>query len=211
MTSHIAQNPTKFAWIGGRLALDFANTTSWEPAGPRNERLLTLQDLLDWGRDAALIFPERHAASLDHARRNPLAAQRALERALLVRELLHRLFTPIADGHRPDAQLVAAFNDQLPRSLARLRLSTDADALVWADGADDLDTVIHQVMWSAAKILSSPDRQRLRRCANDACGWHFVDESRNHMRKWCEMRECGNRAKARRHYARRRNRASRPS
>jgi predicted RNA-binding Zn ribbon-like protein len=211
MTSRIQPHQSRFAWIGGRLALDFANTTSWEPSGPRNERLLTLQDLLDWGLDAGLLTLGRHAALAAAARRSPPAARRAFERALLIRELLHRLLTATADGERPDADLVAAFNDQLPRSLAHLRLSAAADALVWEDSPDDLDAVIHQVIWSAANILSSTDRQRLRRCANDACGWHFVDESRNHMRKWCEMRECGNRAKARRHYARRRNRTTEPS
>jgi predicted RNA-binding Zn ribbon-like protein len=32
------------------------------------------------------------------------------------------------------------------------------------------------------------------------CGWLFVDESRNGSRRWCSMKDCGNRAKARRHY-----------
>jgi predicted RNA-binding Zn ribbon-like protein len=39
-------------------------------------------------------------------------------------------------------------------------------------------------------------------CSN--CHWLFVDRSRNRTRVWCDMRVCGNRAKARRHYARRR-------
>jgi len=29
-----------------------------------------------------------------------------------------------------------------------------------------------------------------------------VDESRNGSRRWCSMKDCGNRAKARRHYHR---------
>jgi predicted RNA-binding Zn ribbon-like protein len=35
----------------------------------------------------------------------------------------------------------------------------------------------------------------------------FLDHSRNHSRKWCDMSSCGNRAKARRHYQRKREAA----
>jgi predicted RNA-binding Zn ribbon-like protein len=38
-------------------------------------------------------------------------------------------------------------------------------------------------------------RGRLRHCANPACRWLFVDESKNHSRVWCEMATCGSRAK----------------
>jgi len=40
--------------------------------------------------------------------------------------------------------------------------------------------------------------------ATDGCGWLFLDETRNRSRRWCSMKDCGNRAKARRHYRRRR-------
>jgi predicted RNA-binding Zn ribbon-like protein len=43
----------------------------------------------------------------------------------------------------------------------------------------------------------------VRECSGDTCGWLFVDTSRNHSRRWCDMEDCGNRAKARRHYLRR--------
>jgi predicted RNA-binding Zn ribbon-like protein len=38
---------------------------------------------------------------------------------------------------------------------------------------------------------------RLKVCPADDCQWAFYDHSRNHSRTWCEMEECGNRAKAR--------------
>ncbi|HJU89842.1 MAG TPA: CGNR zinc finger domain-containing protein [Gemmatimonadaceae bacterium] len=197
-----------FEWVGGRLALDFTNTASWGGQQPHGERLIAFSDLLDWGRDAGVIAPERHQRLRADAESRPGSSYRALERARLVRELLHRLLTAVADHAEPDPALVAAFNHQLTQSLAQLRLSDAADALRWIERDQDLDSVLHPVIWSAAQILSSSDRQRLRRCANDNCGWLFVDQSRNHKRKWCEMRECGNRAKAARYYARHRNRPS---
>jgi predicted RNA-binding Zn ribbon-like protein len=48
----------------------------------------------------------------------------------------------------------------------------------------------------------SPDR--LRRCDDDGCGWLFLDTTRNHSRRWCSSGDCGNRDRARRHYARNR-------
>ena len=48
--------------------------------------------------------------------------------------------------------------------------------------------------------LVSGDRELIRQCEDDACGWLFVDRSRGGRRRWCSMADCGNRAKARRHY-----------
>lgn len=43
---------------------------------------------------------------------------------------------------------------------------------------------------------------RLRPCANDECQLFLLDRSRANRARWCSMAVCGNRAKARRHYAR---------
>lgn len=208
MTTAISQRDSRFAFVGGRLALDFTNTRAWDPTGPDEERLLTFADVLDWGQAAGAIDVDRYRSLADLAAKNPVASSRALERARLARELLHRLLVEVIAGASPSPMLVGALNDCLARALARLRLAASADALEWSGEDHDLDAVLHPVIWSAAQLLASPspDRALLRRCANPTCGWLFVDESRNGLRKWCEMRECGNRAKARRHYARRRNR-----
>jgi hypothetical protein len=49
-----------------------------------------------------------------------------------------------------------------------------------------------------------PDRERLRTCANQDCGWLFIDESRNQSRVWCAMGTCGSRAKMTRYRRRKR-------
>ena len=57
---------------------------------------------------------------------------------------------------------------------------------------------------SALTILG--DRRELSRvkmCPGENCGWLFIDETRNARRRWCSMETCGNRAKASRHYHRR--------
>jgi predicted RNA-binding Zn ribbon-like protein len=61
------------------------------------------------------------------------------------------------------------------------------------------------VVRSAADLLTSERVVRVRECAAEDCAWLFVDTSRGPRRKWCDMSTCGNRAKARRYYARHRS------
>ena len=56
---------------------------------------------------------------------------------------------------------------------------------------------------SALSLMSSANLRRLKICPN--CDWLFLDRSRNSSRLWCDMTVCGNRAKAKRHYRRRRD------
>jgi predicted RNA-binding Zn ribbon-like protein len=67
-----------------------------------------------------------------------------------------------------------------------------------------LDRPLWPLVWDAAALLTSDRRDWVRRCADDHCGWMFLDLSRQRTRRWCSMEDCGNGAKARRHYARQR-------
>jgi predicted RNA-binding Zn ribbon-like protein len=63
--------------------------------------------------------------------------------------------------------------------------------------------VLWPVSWSAAELLTHGPLDRIRECPGQGnCGWLFLDVSKNASRRWCDMRVCGNRAKARRHHAR---------
>ena len=65
---------------------------------------------------------------------------------------------------------------------------------------DALECMLCPVVRDAADLLTSRELERVGRCADERCGWLFVDTSRNRSRRWCSMESCGNRAKARRHY-----------
>ena len=83
------------------------------------------------------------------------------------------------------------------------RLVDYGELLLWSlDGGDRLADPLWPVLWDAAALLTSANLQRLGRCDDEHCGWVFLDHSRNRSRRWCAMEDCGNRAKARRHYAR---------
>ena len=73
---------------------------------------------------------------------------------------------------------------------------------LWAEGGKALDCVIWPIARSAADLLTEGPLAAIRRCEGRDCGWIFLDTSRNRTRRWCDMRICGNRAKARRHHER---------
>jgi predicted RNA-binding Zn ribbon-like protein len=60
------------------------------------------------------------------------------------------------------------------------------------------------VLHACAGLLTSRKRNRIRECQADNCAWLFMDHSRNQSRRWCDMKVCGNREKARRFYRRNR-------
>ncbi|MEM7300202.1 MAG: CGNR zinc finger domain-containing protein [Pseudomonadota bacterium] len=65
---------------------------------------------------------------------------------------------------------------------------------------------------AASTISILADRRewnRLKRCPGENCGWLFIDETKNSRRTWCSMESCGNRAKAARHYQRKKLAAAR--
>jgi predicted RNA-binding Zn ribbon-like protein len=65
------------------------------------------------------------------------------------------------------------------------------------------------VIRSALDVLTSADAARVRVCAERTCSWLFLDETKNGARRWCDMKICGNRNKARRFRRRARRRATR--
>ncbi|MFJ5043453.1 MULTISPECIES: CGNR zinc finger domain-containing protein [unclassified Streptomyces] len=59
------------------------------------------------------------------------------------------------------------------------------------------------VAW--AELVLTGQIHRLKRCAEHTCRGAFWDASKNHSRRWCSMRLCGNRTKSRRYTARMRD------
>jgi hypothetical protein len=49
---------------------------------------------------------------------------------------------------------------------------------------------------SLLRASARPSWPRFKACRGADCRWVFVDGSRNSSRRWCDMAECGNRAKS---------------
>lgn len=207
VTSPASRVPDRlpFEWLGGRLCLDFVNTVSWGGVERRNERLQSYGDLIRWAREAGLLTPTAAARLTRAAEAAPARAARALADAHALREALHQVFAARAAGRAPPSDATATLNRFLGRALGRLRLRAAADGCSWTfpEESDEPDRVLWPVAWSAAELLTSDDAGAIRMCAGERCGWLFLDRSRNRSRRWCDMRVCGNAAKVRRFYARR--------
>jgi predicted RNA-binding Zn ribbon-like protein len=88
--------------------------------------------------------------------------------------------------------------------LSGARLAWGAGELTWSIGREfDALDLLKPIVVSAAELMTGPRAGRVKQCQDDrGCGWLFVDESRAQNRRWCSMGDCGNRAKANRHYER---------
>jgi predicted RNA-binding Zn ribbon-like protein len=67
------------------------------------------------------------------------------------------------------------------------------------DGSDPVAEALARLVEPVAELVAGGRTERLRVCASETCRWVFYDVSRAGKRVWCDMRTCGNRAKARRH------------
>jgi predicted RNA-binding Zn ribbon-like protein len=190
--------------IAGKLCLDFANTVDWHRSDHPEERLTDYGQLVSWARAQRLLSKDGARRLLDRAGREPDAAASVLRRALKLRDAIYDIFTAPVLGKPVDERDLEILNAGLSQAMrgARLEVRDEHISWGWQDG-DGFDCMLWPVLRSAADLLASEDRERVGQCADDrGCGWLFFDASRNRSRRWCNMEDCGNRAKARRHYAR---------
>jgi predicted RNA-binding Zn ribbon-like protein len=194
----------QYDFESGELCLDFANTNDWHASENPQERLHDYSDLISWGEGAGILSADRAERLRRLAARLPEEASAAYEHAIELREALFRLFSAISNGDRVDRGDLAILNTTLDSALGHQEITTSPDGFAWSwDDDPDLERVVWPVARSAADLLTSDLQRRVRRCEDDrGCGYLFIDTSRNRSRRWCSMESCGNRAKARRHYAR---------
>lgn len=187
-----------FELSGGNLALDLVNTVVSRGRTEPRELLGSYADLVNWSRQVGLVDRAGADHLLAEARRHPRRAAQALRRAVDLRETVHALFSG-ADPGDDGLQRLQRYAEQVSRHRQLLR---DGRRVVWRWRQEGLSWMLWPVVDAATTLLTSRQRDRVRVCAADTCRWVFVDNSRRGNRRWCDMSVCGNRAKARRHYAR---------
>ena len=196
----------------GNLALDFTNTLDWRTRRDPVEMLREYRDLLRFALAAKALGPRPAARLLAWSARHPARARRALVRAIRVREAVAAVFQAVARGRPVPARALAALERACRDAFAARALRADRGHArwTWRDADPDPDRLTREVALTAERLLLGA-RPPVRECAGAGCGWLFLDTSRNHTRRWCSMRSCGNREKARRFYRRRRARPRGPS
>jgi predicted RNA-binding Zn ribbon-like protein len=183
-------------WLGGRPALDFANTLR-ERWRRRVECLVTPADLSRWLVTGGLAAHE-------------LAVSRAvLEEARELREAIDAAVAAALGGTPAPPAAIARIDDWLVHAGARPQLALGeggVPVLGERAPADSARRALGTIALDAAAMLGTPaERERIRICASDTCSARFYDRSPAGRRRWCSMIACGNEAKARRHRARSRS------
>lgn len=193
---------SKFKFIGGSICLDFVNTVGgWISSGAKRdyadrilgEKFENLGDLAEWGRLAGIVT----ATEARDLAGDPGTA--LLDQAIWFREALYRVAKSLVEGWAPPAADLELVNREIAAAETHRRLAFSHGKLVrtWND-ASASKRILWTVAESASELLPSPEAASLRQCPGEECGWLFLDTSRNHARRWCQMKICGNRAKVRR-------------
>jgi len=188
-----------FEFVGGSVALDFANTLGGMHTAPTHEHLVEYKDLVEFGRRAGTLTPSQARRLIDEAERQPSRAVAVLRRAISLRETIWRVFDAFAKNARAEPSDLATIHTEELAVLRHARIQQSGSGIDY-DWSDELllDRPLWAIARSAADLLRSKDVAQVRECGSETCEWLFVDRSRNHTRRWCDMNDCGNRAKVRR-------------
>ena len=203
MVESTAQTPI-FDFTGNWLCLDFVNTINDRPTPHPREMLNSYHDLVAWSQQAHIVTDNEAQHLLEKAAHHPKDASAILQRAIALREAIHDTFSAIAEDASPVEANLTLFNTELAAAMSRARIVPKANGFVWdwAGSEDALEYILWMVARSAAELLISGELHDVRICSAPDCKWLFLDTSKNHSRRWCDMKGCGNRAKVRRHYER---------
>ena len=192
-----------FDLTGGLLCLDFANTVDDRTEVHPQELLNSYNDLVSWSEQAHVLTEQEAQRLLEKAARRPSEASRVLKRAVAIREAIFRIFKAVAEDASPEDEDLVSLSAAVADAQNHAQIVLKANGFIWnwAGNAGDLDRMLWPVVRSAADFLTSDELDTVRVCASDSCNWLFLDTSKNHSRRWCNMKSCGNREKARRFYS----------
>jgi predicted RNA-binding Zn ribbon-like protein len=191
----------KLSLVGGRTCLDFTNTVSVRDSDQFRDHLESYGDLLHWAVHAGILTAKQAGDLSSEADRDQKSAGSAFQRAIELREVIFRIFSAIAAGRAPSDEDLGLYNQHFSAAMSRASVTRENGRYaIGFDGSRALDGMLAPIAWSAAELLRDPASARVKECDGETCGWLFLDTSKNHSRRWCEMRDCGNRAKAHRHY-----------
>ena len=196
----------EFQLVAGHLALDFANTLDYryDP-----DRLIDLfpsyERFLVFSRQSKVITTAQMRKLLDGL--SEFDSQRVLKVVIELREALYFLILSAVHGRVPDESHLRALNRFLSeaRSVDEVGWHKRRFVRSFRDVTERPDGPLRQIIEAAVVLITSADIDNVRECSEKTCRWFFLDRSRNHSRRWCDMQLCGNRSKAKRFYARTRN------
>jgi len=201
-------NAAPFNLCAGHPVLDLVNTLDnrFQADGP-TELLPDYEALLRFTEQSGLLGSAEVRALAQRIGRNE--AERATDSARELREAAANALYAAAEGTAvlPTDLRKLARHFQSARQRQELIWAPSGEgskfAWQWGSSATEADLPVWILSLQTAALLTSNAVSRLRACGSETCRWLFLDTSKNHTRRWCDMKICGNRMKARRFQARR--------
>jgi predicted RNA-binding Zn ribbon-like protein len=190
-----------FEMVAGDVSLDLVNTLDFRFRESGAEELLeSYDDLLRFMTQSGLLS-SAEARGLEGA---DAERERVLGQVKELREALAAVLYAWVGGEEALAANVSVLEGYFTQASCRRRLMARGSRLVWS--WEEVRGTVAAPLWllaqAAADLMVSERIGQLRTCSADACRWLFLDTSKNHSRRWCDMKVCGNRMKARRFQAR---------
>lgn len=193
---------------GGAACLDLVNTALNDEL--LVERLHSYTDLLILTQRLSLLDIDTLAALKRLAEQDPGQAELILLEAREVRHSMLALFAALARGQLQQTtdSVLTPFNSHINEALSKREFFPQGDKveMKWSCPQKDLMQAVWVFSLSAYDLLTTKDQHLIKQCA--ACAWFFLDETKNHRRKWCDMQTCGTNQKARRYYQRKKQASS---
>ena len=190
--------------VGGSPCLDFINTEGAVRNGPP-ERIDSYPTLLSWSVLAGVLSEEEAERTMVTTKARPALSTSVFDRAIKLREALYGIISATVRGDPAAAADRAVFDAELTVARSHQRLVPIDNGWGWEFEGAGADAMLWRLAADASDLLTSSDVDRVRECSGDTCSWLFVDRSRNRSRRWCDMADCGNRAKARRFYSKKKD------
>lgn len=176
---------------GGMLCLDFVNTISNRNKPVLLDYLIGMKELLEWYNRMDIISAKMSHTLERLAKGYPQKAAIVFDKCIVLRELMLRLFTAAIHRKAPDPSDLQLFNTYVADTYTNIEVSWKPSLrqgeLLF--NAPALEQLIWWLVKSALELYTGNGLQQVRQCP--ACGWLFLDKSRNGSRKWCSMSVCG--------------------
>ncbi len=189
-----------FELIAGHPALDLVNTLDWRfREDPPPEELLN-------GWDDLARFTEKSGLMSNAQSRRLLRSMGESKKPQIVaavrelREAAAPVLYAALGSDDPPASSIKLLEHYFRKARESQHLLWDGDRLGWelAQSPAPAELPLWMLALSVAELTTSDQMRMLRECGNPECRWLFLDTSKNHTRRWCDMKICGNRMKARR-------------
>lgn len=195
--------PPPFELVAGSLCLDFVNTLDDRFSSEPKELLNSYIDVLRFCKEAAILRDPQIQLLIGRNQIRRDEGARALISAIRMREAMYEVFWPIVQKKPISSAAIKTLNEYVQEASGHMVLMPGKGRFAWGfkSRSDDLYLPLWPIARSAAELLASDQLSFVRACASKTCEWLFLDTSKNHRRRWCDMTRCGNRAKVKRFYA----------